>query len=211
MVELRFEARNGLFIVLEGIDGSGTTTQAQLLEQWIEQRGKKAFRTREPTGPIGDHIREILLDPKQGELEDTPWYFAAARAWHIRFVVGPKTFEGTHVISDRYYHSSLAYQSFDHPFEYVWELNKHFPTPDVTFHLDLPVETGLERVSTRGLKTTAYERQEFLEQVSKKYRLAMAFLKDKGHRCVTIDATRSIQDVGDQIRVHLQTLFDGRF
>ena len=105
----------GKLIVLEGIDGSGTTTQARLLCEWLAGRGVAVHLTREPSdGPVGRLIREILHGAHAPVAGDTmALLFAADRVDHLSREVLPALDRGTHVVTDRYYHSSLAYQAID--------------------------------------------------------------------------------------------------
>ncbi len=114
----------GRFIVLEGLDGAGTTTQAALLAEWLGARGE-VVQTREPTaGPIGRLIRSSLrAEPDSPAETSLPWLFAADRAEHLTRVIEPALARGAWVISDRYYHSSLAYQSLVQPLERLLALN----------------------------------------------------------------------------------------
>lgn len=139
----------GLFVTFEGVDRAGKTTQARML---AEALGKRALAVREPGGTaIGERIRALVKD---GAVERTPWtealLFAAARAELVETVIRPALEEGLVVVSDRYVDSSLAYQGAGRglPVEEVAEVNRvatHGLTPDVTFLLELPLESASER------------------------------------------------------------------
>lgn len=155
-----------MLIALEGIDGSGKTTQARLLAEFFEKNGRSAVLSHEPTqGPHGTRLRESAragrLSP-QDELD----LFLADRRYHLETLVNPALEAGKVVILDRYYFSNIAYQGargFD-PAE-VRRLNEVFaPPPDHLFLLDLPVETALARIGVRDGRGNAFEKRENLEK-----------------------------------------------
>ena len=129
----------GKFIVVEGIDGSGSTTQAKLLCKYLESRGRTCFFTAEPSGgPIGKFIRDLL---KQKENKPQLFFhilaltFAADRLCHYDLEILPKLKAGVDVISDRYVLSSLVYQGLDVPQGWVKEVNRYARTPLCSFNL----------------------------------------------------------------------------
>jgi dTMP kinase len=147
--------RRGRFITLEGSEGSGKTTAARHLGEWLRSRGEPALVTREPGGtPLGDEVRRLVLhlrdvsddlDPRADAL-----LYAAARAQHTARVILPALERGEHVISARYLDSSLAYQGAGYGNDLA-ELRRlqEFATfgllPDLTILIDVPVEVGLGR------------------------------------------------------------------
>jgi len=146
-----------MFISFEGGDGSGKTTQIALLARLLETRGQDVLLTREPGGtPIGERIRQVLLDPDCGEMSPVTemLLYAAARAQLAREVVMPALATGKTVITDRWLDSSLVYQGVARGLgRAVAEVNRHATgglLPDITFLLDIDPETGLERA--RGSK-----------------------------------------------------------
>lgn len=169
-----------LFIVFEGIDGSGTSTQASLLKDYFLDRGDRAIVSPEPSnGPIGKLIREalqnkmILIQNSQKFDEQMAYLFAADRHYHLYNdidgvfkLIGN---ENTHVITPRYYFSSLAYNCNNkQDFEFVRSLNQRFPNPDLVIYLDLPIEVALERIRDRSFKEV-YEHREKLLKVRQNY------------------------------------------
>ena len=147
----------GLFITFEGMDGSGKSTQIAFFRDFLAARGIPSIFTREPGGtPIGERIREILLDPAWAEMSAVTegCLYAASRAQHIREVVRPALEQGTWVISDRFYDSSLAYQGFGRGLgDTVAEVNRAAVDgilPDRTYFLDVPPSIGLLRAEARG-------------------------------------------------------------
>lgn len=139
------------FVVLEGIDGSGTTSQAAALTTWLEGRGHAVLRTREPTSrAIGGLIRARLaadaapLDPHALAL-----LFAADRMDHVSAEIEPALRSGHIVLSDRYLLSSLAYQSLSASLSWVISINAQAPRPDLNLLIDVPVEIAVARVARR--------------------------------------------------------------
>ncbi len=153
-----------MFIVIEGIDGTGKSTQANLLGEWFEAAGRDVVLSREPTdGPWGRKLRESAggrLDPET-ELE----YFLNDRRQHVEELIHPSLAAGKVVILDRYYFSTMAYQGargFD-PAE-IRRRNEAFaPVPDHLFILDLDVDAALARIGTRGDTANQFEQRESLE------------------------------------------------
>jgi len=139
--------QRGLFIVLEGIDGAGTTTQAKRLAASLSEHAVECHLTREPTdGPIGKLLREILTGAYQPTDATTlGLLFAADRADHLQREIFPALQAGKVVISDRYYHSSLAYQGSDEDREWISQLNKRARSPDRTFFLKVDPKVAAAR------------------------------------------------------------------
>lgn len=149
----------GRFIAIEGIDGSGTTSQTRALGHWLGQRGHAVVETREPSrGAIGTLIRQRLsvaaapLEPAALAL-----LFAADRLDHIASEVEPALAAGRVVLSDRYVLSSLAYQALDCDAAWVRAINAHAPRPDLTLLISLPVEVAFARVQQRMAQEGAVE------------------------------------------------------
>ncbi|WP_246451941.1 dTMP kinase [Alkalicella caledoniensis] len=144
----------GKFIVIEGPDGAGKTTQSKLLSQFLHSKGIKYLYTREPGGTkTGDKIRDILLNPesKISNMAECLLY-ASARAQLVNEIIQPALNEGTWVIADRYLHSSIVYQGMglDLGIDIVEDINKIATTglmPDVTFLIDLDTNTSLGRIN----------------------------------------------------------------
>jgi dTMP kinase len=143
----------GRFIALEGVDGSGKSTQAAMLADALEARGVRVVRTREPGGtPVGERVREILLAGAPGELELSAeaLLFAAARAELVRRVIAPAIAGGAWVVSDRVLDSSLAYQGAARGLgvETVFQVNRlavDGRMPDRSLVIDVPVALATSR------------------------------------------------------------------
>lgn len=161
--------RKGPLIVLEGVDGAGTTTQTERLRAAIAARagGRTALvhATREPSGgPIGSLLRQALtgrwITPDPAGARAPDWttlalLFAADRLDHLEAEVAPRLAAGVTVISDRYYHSSVAYQSLSagpgpEAIPWIRELNRHAREPDLTVVLDVPEHVAAQRRAARG-------------------------------------------------------------
>ncbi len=155
---------HGLFIVLEGIDGTGKSTQVGLLADWFRSQGREVIASKEPTdGPWGREIRATgatgRLSPEE-ELE----LFLHDRREHVEQLIAPALAAGKVVILDRYYFSTMAYQGcrgFD-PAE-IRRRNEAFaPVPDLLFILDLDVDTALSRIGGRGDTANEFEKHDAL-------------------------------------------------
>jgi len=187
----------GLFIVLEGIDGAGTTTQARLLAEWLRSRGREAVLTAEPTArPVGAFIRQILQGSFPEADETTmAFLFAADRADHLQNVVIPALYAGRIVVSDRHYLSSVAYQSLRADMAWVESINTGFYRPDLTLFLDVDPAVGLQRKQRQGSAAERYEKVALLERVRANYLAAIAHARAAGERVETLDASRPIEAV----------------
>jgi dTMP kinase len=189
-------ARRGLFITFEGVEGSGKTTQAELLGQALSARD--AIVIREPGGTeLGERIRDVLLF---GGMEISPeaemYLFMAARSQLISEVIGPAIQSGQVVIADRYHDSTLAYQGGGRGLATYWP--PAFPKPDITFLLELPVEGGRMRQLVAGKKADRVESEpsDFHDRVASAYdRLAV----DEPQRFTRIDASGSREHVHSQV------------
>lgn len=167
-----------LFIVFEGIDGSGTSTQAALLQSYFQDKHLKAVLTCEPSnGPIGHLIRSgmkrrTIFSADQNLFDQQMAYlFSADRHDHLYNDIDGviKLLENNIVISTRYYFSSLAYHcNSPEDFVFVKKLNERFPDPDLVIYINNPVELSLDRISTRQT-TDVYENKKKLIVVSNNY------------------------------------------
>jgi len=155
---------HGLFIVLEGIDGTGKSTQTKQLAEWFREQGREVIASREPTdGPWGTKIRATAatgrLSPEE-ELE----YFLRDRREHVEQLIAPALAAGKVVILDRYYFSTMAYQGSRgvDPVEIRRQNEAFAPVPDLLFILDLDVDTALTRIGGRGDTANEFEKHESL-------------------------------------------------
>ena len=184
---------NGRFIVLEGIDGSGTTTQAENLKTHLENLGIQVHITRQPsTGVIGKTIREFLAK-KEGQpvnWEMLALLFAADRLHHWHTEIEPQLQAGVYVISDRYVLSSLVYQGEDCPEEWVAQLNQFAPRPDLTLLIQVSAEAAFQRVKDRGGVEEVYD------NLDKQKRLEARYARlGSGQNAVVVDGEQPIEKV----------------
>ena len=198
--------KKGLFITFEGIDGCGKSTQCELLKNYLEGNNKEYIFVREPGGTIiGERIREILLDKKNTQM--TPrtelLLFEAARAQITDEVIKPAIESGKIVLCDRFFDSSSAYQGMARGMgmDYVSGLNMAATgglKPDITFFFDISAEEAFERRGKRGEASDRIELAglKFQEDVRKGY---LEIAKGSAGRIVTIDATKSIQDIFEEM------------
>jgi len=161
----------GLFIVIEGIDGTGKSTQTRLLEDWLRAQGRTVVRDREPTdGPWGKRLRESAATGRLSPGDELE-YFLRDRREHVEGVITPALEAGTDVILDRYYFSNMAYQGARGfaPAE-IRRRNEEFaPVPDVLLILDLPVDDAISRIGDRGDRVNEFEQRGSLERCREIY------------------------------------------
>lgn len=186
---------SGVLIVLEGIDGAGTTTQAKTLAERLD-----GHLTCEPsTGPVGKLLRR-MLGGEHAPVDATTMslLFAADRADHLQREVEPALARGRVVVSDRWYHSSLAYQGTGEERAWIRELNRRARAPDLTIFLEVTPEVAAERRSHRDDTTDIYDALETQRRVAAGYRAAIELLSDTENIRV-IDGERSVQQLADDI------------
>lgn len=220
-----------MFITLEGPEGSGKTTQARLLLQYLRSEGFPAVLTREPGGTrISDKVRKILLDPENIEMlpRTEILLFSAARAQVSEEFIRPHLEKGHVVICDRYADSTMAYQGYGHGLDLgTLRVITAFATgglqPDLTLYLDLPAEMGLKRRLglTDDDDLTGYEGQlslfnkwdrldrkelEFHHRVQRGYERLMEAEPERWYR---VNASRPVEDVQGDIRAKVLSLLGG--
>jgi dTMP kinase len=203
--------RSGLFLVFEGGEGSGKSTQIELLREFLIERGRRVVVTHEPGGTaIGERLRQVLLDPASASMSDKTeaLLYAADRAQHVDEVIRPALDKGAIVICDRYVDSSIAYQGLVRGLgaEQIRVLNKWGTTglsPDLVFLLDMEAESGLERAE--GTDRIEREGPEFHRRVREAYRL----LAERQHdRFFIVDASMSRQEVAETIRRRVENYLE---
>jgi len=190
------------FIVLEGLDGCGTTTQTALLVKKLEERGIDAFKTNEPTGgSIGQFIRLILQCKESVDPFTLALLFSADRNEHVYGKNGimEQTKAGKMVICDRYFLSSLAYQSLFIDYDTVADLNRFYPLPEYLFYIDLSPEECQKRMETRGEEKELFERLELQKKIEANYKKSLSLLTGSEMKIVVIDGRASKQDIHNQI------------
>ena len=191
------------FVVFEGIDGAGTSTQIKLLTQKAPER---FFSTAEPTsGETGLFLRRMLSGAFSVDEKTNAFLFAADRCEHIYGKGGiiEKINEGKIVVSDRYFFSSLAYQSVSCGQEIPRLVNSAFPLPEYLFFFQINPEISLSRVNARGEKKEINEKIELQKKIAAQYEAVISEYekgeKGQGMKIIRIDASRSIEDISEEI------------
>ena len=197
----------GIFITLEGPEGSGKSTHARRLKERLEAWGKSVLLTREPGGtPLGEAVRGLLQHNDAGEApvdRAEVMLFLASRAQLCERVIRPALDAGTWVLCDRFTDSTLAYQGYGRGFDLATlrQMNA-FATnnlvPDITLLLDVPVGTGLGRVNQRGLATDRIEAagDEFHQRLRDGF---LALAKNEPARFALINSTVTVDEVAEKI------------
>ena len=201
----------GAFIVFEGGEGAGKSTQEALLADWLEQQGHTVVRTREPGGtPAGEAIRTVLLSNEYAGLtaRAEALLFAAARGEHVSQVIRPALEAGSVVVCDRYLDSSVAYQGYGRNLgtERVRSLSlwaTHDLLPDLTVLLDIDPAVGLSRVQSPDRLES--------EPIDYHQRVRQAFLdiaSTDPQRYLIVDASQDADTIAEQIRVRVVELLE---
>ncbi len=195
-----------MFITLEGPEGSGKTSHIPYLVEYLREKGRVVFPTREPGGTsIGEQIREIIHDLKNVEMHPRAetLLYQAARAQIVEQVIKPRLADGGIVVSDRYYDSTIAYQGYGHQqdLEQIRALVRYATgglVPDLTVLLDVDVEEGLRRKKkdNEWNRMDAYT-VEFHQRVRAGY---LEMVGQDPHRWVVVDAGRKWESVQEELR-----------
>ena len=180
------DMKRGLFFAFEGIDGSGKGTQIRKLKKRLEKESVRVFCTAEPNdSPIGDLIHQIMIGRIQTTKEN-----------------------GVHVITDRYYFSSYAYQSVDLPMDWIIEANRPAAAllrPDLNIFIDVDPEVTMARIERNRMTKELFEQKERLVETRKRYFEAFALLKDE-ERVLIIDGNRDEDEVAEDVWKNLSPL-----
>ena len=201
----------GLFIVMEGPDGSGKTTQINLLKEYLEEAGYECLITREPGGTvIGEEVRQLILNPEHKEMSPVTemLLYAASRAQLVHEVIGPALEEGKIVISDRFVDSSIVYQGIARNLGISTVSAVNAPgiviyRPDGIFFIDLSEAEGLRRKKEqKNLDRMEQEGIDFHHMVSEGYRKVLSGRPE----VMKIDGGRSIDTIQKKIRNHVDEL-----
>ena len=201
------QQRRGLFITLEGVEGSGKSTQIRHLSEALTQAGHHVLQTREPGGTtIAESIRQILLTASSHETV-TPQTEAllifAARNQHVTHLIMPALRQGTVVLCDRFSDSTFAYQGFARGLDLQWlraanEVATGGLTPDHTILLDLPVSVGLARRRNHPEPQNRLDRE--TERFHRKVRRGfLALAAEEPSRMTIVNANRPAQEVTDEL------------
>ena len=197
--------RRGRFIVFEGIDGAGKTTQIELLTKRLQEQGRRIYRTAEPTESVsGGLLRDALSGISKRTPTELASLFVLDRIFHNTNPVNgieKMLSEGFDVICDRYYYSSLAYQGSETSEQWVRDMNLNCPDirrPDICIFLDLTPQQSMERIGKGRVTVEIYENEERLTRVRDQFFRALDSLKDTDRICV-VNAARSIEEIHGEI------------
>ena len=199
------ERQPGRFVVVEGLDGVGTTTVAAEVVDILRARGLRVRLTAEPTdGPFGTLLRrhlsgETTLDPPSAAL-----VFTADRSDHLQTAVRPALARGEWVVSDRYLLSTLAYQGAEGvDRETILAASRGFAVPDLTVVLEAPDEVRQARMASRAQAAERYEDPGLAGRLRAGYQASIDLLRARGHRIETLDATPPASDVAADVASRL--------
>ncbi len=202
--------KRGLFISIEGPDGSGKSTQIKLIKEFLNDIGMEAILTREPGGTvISEKIRQIILDKEHIEMDPMTeaLLYAASRAQHVAEVIKPGLQSGKTVICDRFVDSSIAYQGYGrHLGDAVRIINEYAVAgcmPDITFLLKVDPSVGKDRIKEEEQDRLENEKLDFHNTVFKGYLELEEIYKD---RIIGIDATKNIDEISNQIVSHINNI-----
>ena len=198
----------GLFISIEGPDGSGKSTQLNNIKKFFQERDTETIFTREPGGTIiGEKIREVLLDKSHVEMDPMTEAMldAAARAQHVAQVIKPALAEGKVVVCDRFVDSSIAYQGYGRQLGDSVEIINNYAVagcmPDLTILMKLDPSIGKNRIGSRDQDRLELEKDAFHTSVFEGY---LALEKKYPDRIIGIDASRTIEDIKGDIYKKLE-------
>jgi dTMP kinase len=203
--------QRGRFIVFEGLDGAGTTTQAKLLADRLSAKGRTVWLAHQPSeGPVGLLVKQILagrsatvtVDGRPGMVDERVMalLFAADRLDQVTSQIEPRLARGEDVILDRYTLSSLAYQGATISHDYIAQINRYALKADLTLFLYVPAQVALERVQRRGAKIERYETEAQLKLIEREYSRLVGTLAS----VVSVDGTRSVADVAEACAAAVQ-------
>jgi len=189
--------KRGKFIVIEGLDGCGKTTQVELLAEELREQGEKVIETNEPTGGlIGKLIRQVLEKKAVLSSDALQLLFVADRLDHLRNEIEPTLKKGEMVICDRYLWSTVAYGSLNLDKNWLLSLHRYCSYPDISIFLEVEPKTCLQRIGLRGKGKTIFEEEGKLRKVWQVYQwLAEKFPK----RVIIVDGEREPEKISREI------------
>lgn len=204
----------GIFITLEGGEGSGKTTHARRLCEWLRTQGLKVLHTREPGGTLlAEQLRNLLLDKSAETIapETEAWLILAARRQHVDHVIRPALARGMAVVCDRFSDSTMAYQGYGRGLDLrVLRTMNNWATgrlaPQLTLLFDVPVPVGLRRRRSRGTTQNRLDRE--TEQFHRKVRAGFhALARREPRRIMVIDSTQPLESVAQTVEKLVMTRF----
>lgn len=197
------------FIVFEGLDGSGTTTQLHLLKNYFETNNKLVFTTNEPTkNAIGSLIKKEYLSGKtQATALTLALLYAADREDHLNnpiYGIKQQLNEGKIVLQDRYFYSSLAYQNVEVDYNFIDYIN-NYESPEYLIFIDTDIDECLNRIDLRGEKREIFEKKEFLNKTLLNYKNIFSHL-NRNIKFKTVDGNQSKDDIFKDILFFLKDI-----
>jgi len=187
----------GKFIVLEGLDGSGQSTQVERVAAALAKRGVRVLTTKEPTdGVVGSLIREVLQFQRRVDPRTLQRLFVADREEHLRNVIIPHLERGVVVISDRYVFSTVAFGSLDVPVQDLLRWNADFPLPDLTIILKVPPRVCVERMRRSRAALELFEEEKKLMRVWKTYERLAGWFRSGA---VIVGGERDREEITEEI------------
>lgn len=187
--------RKGKFVVFEGIDGSGKTSQMKLLGRYLKSKKLKFLETYEPTdGPVGKLIRKALRHEIKFSWETLQLMYSADRADHLDKLIKPSIQKGIIVLADRYFFSTFAFGELNLDSKWLRALNSQFQKPDITFLVDTPANVAIKRITTSRGSKELFEKEKKLEKVRKNY-----LLQAKEFSFYVLDGTKTIDEIHEEI------------
>lgn len=196
---MKKQAKKGIFIAFEGLDGSGQETQIGLLEKYLRLRGEKVYLTSEPShNLIGGLLRSLLRSHWKMSNVGLQLLYCADRAHHLESEIRPMTEKGSHVISSRYFFSTMAFGSLNADLKWLEAINEKFPEPDLTIFLDVPPKECMRRINGSRMSKEIFEKEQKLKEVYKTYQ---KISHDKRWKSFTaVNGNRPIEAIAEDIR-----------
>lgn len=205
--------KKGMLLAFEGIDGSGKSTQLQMLKHKLQDEGIGVLTTCEPSpGPVGALIRQILTGRIKADNRVIAALFAADRLDHLlndRDGMAAKIDEGTTVLTDRYYFSSYAYHSVDVPMDWVITANEEgrkILKPDLNIFIDIDADTAMERIARSRTSRELFEKKSMLEKVRENYLKAFDRFSTE-EKILMIDGRKKPGEIADIIWEEVKKLY----
>jgi len=192
----------GIFVAIEGLDGSGKSTQVAAASRYLGQTGRETFITFEPSGSaIGNMIRSRLLGEWQSSPQALQLLFAADRAEHLEKEIIPRLLKGICVITDRYAFSSFAYGAIENDLDWLVALNSRFLAPDLVVYLESTPEACLERIRMKRDSIELFEKSNILKEVTQNYKVLFKRDDFKNVPVAYIDMEKSVDAAAQEISV----------
>jgi len=191
--------KKGKFIVFEGLDGAGQGTQIKLLEQYLQSKNEKVYVTSEPTqNLIGGLIRSLLRHHWSLGNTGIQLLYSADRAHHLEVEIEPVREKGHHVISGRYFFSTIAFGSLNNDVKWLQAISEKFPNPDITIFLKVTPKECIRRINNGRPLKEFFEKEKILQKVYKTY---LTLVKDKKYKNVyVVDGEQPVEKVAQDIQ-----------